>query len=142
MPSLIDGAKNTKKRKNDTKESTQLSAKRRTQAQSKEDERSKVQELEEQISESRKYYNNIVTLISMFNVVDPAISPNLAVGVSLCRVFCRLLAAGHLNKPKAAAEQDLILVSWLRERYHEYQNALIAILRNAESSYQVKEQQK
>jgi U3 small nucleolar RNA-associated protein 19 len=142
MPSLIDGAKNTKKRKNDTKESTQPSAKRRTEVQSGEDERSRIQELEAQISESRKYYNNIVTMISMFNVVDSAKSPNLAVGVSLCRVFCRLLAAGHLNKPKDATEQDLILVSWLRERYYEYQNALIGILRNAEPSYQVKGQQK
>src|SRR2546430_588713 len=132
MPGITDGSQSSKKRKKDGKESMQPPAKRQAYAQDREDEKRRIQELEEQISESRKYYNNIVTLISMFNVVDSTESPNLAVGASLCRVFCRLLAAGRFNKPKGATEQDLTLVSWLRERYQEYQNVLLAILRNAE----------
>src|SRR5262245_7011502 len=117
MPGLTDGPENATKRKKDGKESTQTRAKRRALVQYGEKDKIRIQELESQISESRKYYNNIVTLISMFNDVDSVESPNMAVGLSLCRVFCRLFAAGHLNKPKDATEQDLILVSWLRERY-------------------------
>lgn len=137
MSGLADGAQSLRKRKKDEKGPTEPSAKRQANEQGRGDENRRIQELETQISESRKYYNNIVTLISMFNVVDSAESPNLVVGVSLCRVFCRLLAAGHLNKPKSATEQDLILVAWLRERYQEYQSALVAVLRNAEPSSQV-----
>ncbi|PGH26800.1 hypothetical protein AJ80_01566 [Polytolypa hystricis UAMH7299] len=134
MPGLVGGAQNSKKRKNNGKEPSKASSKRRAvAADDGEDEKeNRIQVLEDQIAESRKYYNNIVTLLSMFDVE----SPNLEVALSLCRVFCRLLAGGHLNRPKNASEQDLILVAWLKERYQEYQNILISVLRNGSPSHQ------
>lgn len=98
---------------------------------------SKVQELENQIAESRKYYNNIATLISMLNVEKSAKEPELAVAVSLCRVFTRLIAAGNLTESNRAAENEKIVVAWLKERCLEYQRALRAIMREADPSSQV-----
>ena len=139
MPGVRDGAQSSKKRKNDAKEGSKpSSAKRRAVTKETDGENERIQQLEDQIAESRKYYNNIVTLLSMLNGdKSSGKSSNLDVAVSLCRVFCRLLAGGHLNKPDAASEQDLILVAWLRERYQDVQKALISLLRNGENREQV-----
>lgn len=132
----------TKKRKVSSKETTSQahpSSKRRAVASDKsKNEQAKIEELEAQISESRKYYNNIATLLSMLNVNnDSAETPNLAVAVALCRVFCRLIAGGNLQLPSKSSEQEQIIVGWLKERLQEYQNALLEIIREADSSSQV-----
>lgn len=98
---------------------------------------SAIQELENQIAESRKYYNNIATLISMLNVEKSAKKPELAVAVSLCRVFSRLIAGGNFTATSHAAENEKILVAWLKERCLEYQAALMAIMRDADNASQV-----
>lgn len=99
---------------------------------------SKIAELELQISESRKYYNNIVTLLSMLEVDDNnARRPKLAVAVSLCRVFSRLIASGNMVETNRADENERIIVAWLKERGQEYQKALIAIMREGDASAQV-----
>ncbi|EGE84468.1 ribosome biogenesis protein Noc4 [Blastomyces dermatitidis ATCC 18188] len=136
MPGLLDGVHNSKKRKKDASERKPQSSKRRAVADDNED-KNRIQQLEDQIAESRKYYNNIVTLISLFITEDSTKSPNLTVALSLCRVFCRLLAGGQFNKPKGASEQDLILVAWLKERYQEYQQGLINVLKKAEPTAQI-----
>jgi U3 small nucleolar RNA-associated protein 19 len=132
----------TKKRKSSSKEASgqaNPSSKRRAVASDKsKNEQAKIEELEAQISESRKYYNNIATLISMLNANESSEqSPNLAVAVALCRVFCRLIAGGNLQQPPKASEQEKIVVGWLKERLQEYQNALFDIIRHADSSSQV-----
>jgi U3 small nucleolar RNA-associated protein 19 len=132
-----EGVTGSKKRKN-VKEGGVPSSKRRAIAETQSDgEMAKIQELEDQISESRKYYNNIVTLISMLNADGNEGKPNLAVAVSLCRVFSRLMALGNLTETSRAAENEKIIVAWLKERCREYQKALISILREADPSSQV-----
>lgn len=116
------------------------SSKRRAVASEKSDnEQAKIEELEAQISESRKYYNNIATLISMLGHGQDQSrkQPNLAVAVALCRVFCRLIAGGNLQMPSKASDQEQIIVGWLKERLQEYQNALLDMIRNTDSSSQV-----
>jgi U3 small nucleolar RNA-associated protein 19 len=137
MSAPTDGATSSKKRKN-VKEGGVPSSKRRAVAEiQSEGEMAKIQELEDQISESRKYYNNIVTLISMLNADGNEGKPNLAVAVSLCRVFSRLIAVGKLTETSRAAENEKIIVAWLKERCREYQRALVSILREADPSSQV-----
>jgi U3 small nucleolar RNA-associated protein 19 len=136
MAGMLDGLQVSKKRKKEGKTRSEPAVKRRAVSGTKDDEQSKIQQLEDQIAESRKYYNNIVTLLSMLNVETPGESPNISVAVSLCRVFSRLLAGGHLNTPKGASEQDLILVAWLKERYQDFQNALVIIIRNGDCAAQ------
>lgn len=132
MAGAINGAQISKKRKKGGKE--RPVTKRRAVTKD-DDEQGRIQQLEDQIAESRKYYNNIVTLLSMVNAESE--TPHIAVAVSLCRVFCRLIAGGQLNKPEGASEQDQILVAWLKERYQDYQKALVTILRNGDASQQV-----
>lgn len=104
-----------------------------------------VEELEDQISQSRKYYNNIASLLSL---LGPSKDEDrrrrsggkpeceLVVAVSLCRVFCRLLSAGQLNRG-AKEEQEQIVVEWLREKLQGYQDALILVLRSGPEPQQV-----
>ncbi|KKA23846.1 Ribosome biogenesis protein Noc4 [Rasamsonia emersonii CBS 393.64] len=73
----------------------------------------------------------------MLNVGDSSRQPNLAVAVSLCRVFCRLIAGGNLKEPNRATEQEKIIVAWLKERCQEYQKALLDIIREADPSSQI-----
>lgn len=139
MPAPVEMS-NSKKRKS-SKNGGGPSSKRRAVAEEDDfaETLSKVQELENQIAESRKYYNNIATLISMLNVEKSATKPELAVAVSLCRVFSRLIAAGNFTETSRAAENEKIVVAWLKERCLEYQAALMAIMRQADTTSQVRD---
>ncbi|KAJ5622473.1 hypothetical protein N7528_005705 [Penicillium herquei] len=98
---------------------------------------STIEKLENEIAESRKHYNNIATLISMLNVQTSAKNPELAVAVSLCRVFSRLMAAGNFAESSRAAENEKIVTAWLKERCLEYQRALLSIIREADTTSQI-----
>ncbi|KAJ5153802.1 CCAAT-binding factor [Penicillium coprophilum] len=136
MPALVTDS-SSKKRKSG-KNASGPSSKRRAVADDDFAERlSTIQELENQIAESRKGYNNIATLLSMLNVDKSAEKPDMAVAVSLCRVFSRLIAGGNLTESSRAAENEKIVVAWLKERCLDYQNALVAIMREADASSQI-----
>ncbi|KAH8692180.1 putative ribosome biogenesis protein Noc4 [Talaromyces proteolyticus] len=137
MPGIADPSDlstRSKKRKQSSKEANPSSKRRAVASDKINGEQAKIEELEAQISESRKYYNNIATLISMLNSDD---QPNLAVAVSLCRVFCRLIAGGDLQQSSRAAEQEQIIVAWLKERLQEYQAFLLKTIRHSDSSSQI-----
>ncbi|KAL4803009.1 CBF/Mak21 family-domain-containing protein [Aspergillus unguis] len=137
MPATIDKSVISKKRKS-AKENGVPSSKRRAVAENESEEStSKIQQLEDQISESRKHYNNIVTLISMLSEDGSGSNPNLAVAVSLCRVFSRLIAGGNLTEPERAADNEKIVVAWLKERCREYQRLLESIMREGDASTQI-----
>lgn len=138
MPAPVE-VSSSKKRKS-SKNGGAPSSKRRAVAEENDfaETLSTIQELENQIAESRKYYNNIATLISMLNVERSAAKPELAVAVSLCRVFSRLIAAGNFIETSRAAENEKIVVAWLKERCLEYQAALMAIMRQADTTSQVR----
>ncbi|PLB50727.1 putative nucleolar protein [Aspergillus steynii IBT 23096] len=137
MPAPTTAAASSKKRKS-AKETSAHSSKRRAVAENDSaDAMAEIQHLEDQISESRKHYNNIATLIGRLNVDGNGGKPNLAVAVALCRVFSRLIAAGDLGETNRAAENERIIAAWLKERLREYQNALGSIIRNSDSSSQI-----
>ncbi|KAL2870073.1 ribosome biosynthesis protein NOC4 [Aspergillus lucknowensis] len=137
MPTAIDKTVGSKKRKS-PKESGVPSSKRRAVAENESTESmARIQQLEDQISESRKHYNNIATLISMLSTDGPGTNPDLAAAVSLCRVFSRLIAGGNLTEPNHAAENEKIVVAWLKERCREYQKILASIMRESDTSSQI-----
>ena len=137
MPAITNKPAASKKRKS-SKENSVPSSKRRAVAEIESAESMvKIQQLEDQISESRKHYNNIVTLISMLSDGESKSNPDLAVAVSLCRVFSRLIAGGNLTEPERAAENEKIVVAWLKERCREYQRLLDSIMRKGDASSQV-----
>ena len=95
--------------------------------------------LESQILESRKHYNNIASLLKIFK--DPRDSSqgrisNLTAAVSLCRVFCRLMAAGSLTAPKGASTSEVTVIHWLKARLAEYKEGLLLLLGSSDEEGQ------
>jgi U3 small nucleolar RNA-associated protein 19 len=99
-----------------------------------EDEQSRILLLENEILESKKNYNNIVTLIDILKNQEDDVEDAVVAAVSLCRVFLRLLAMGKLVKKKDLAEKDLVVVRWLRDRFSDYKEALLPLLRVDEAA--------
>ncbi|KAJ4340405.1 Maturation and nuclear export of 40S ribosomal subunits interacting protein [Ascochyta clinopodiicola] len=83
-------------------------------------------QLEAQILESRRHYNNIATLLQRCTTsLDADDDAPVLAAVALCRVFSRLLAAGDMVKSKGMGEAEALVVSWLKERYRDFLDALL-----------------
>lgn len=131
MPGLVDGTAVTKKRKRALQTAENKSSKRHAiedNTASDDDPQAQILLLENQILESRRYYNNIVTLMTFLNEPDNRQDQDIAAAVALCRVFSRLSVAGNLSKTKNAPENEAIIVDWLKGRYREYIEALLGLL--------------
>ena len=119
------------KRKRDpsTKERGETKSKSRRKSPSDdgegEDIQSEIVQLEAQILESRKHYNNIATLLQRARQSDAEDEAPILAAVALCRVFSRLLVTGDMVKSKGMSEAELVIVSWLKERYRELCNVLL-----------------
>jgi U3 small nucleolar RNA-associated protein 19 len=129
MPGTIKDAAAKASSKRKRQENGEATKKRRKSGGGGEiDQQPNIEQLETEIIESRKHYNNIVTLISIAN--DSSSDPKAAftAAEALCRVFIQLLALGNLASKKDASEKDATVTTWLRERLSEYQAALISML--------------
>ena len=84
-----------------------------------EDVQSEILQLEAQILESRKHYNNIATLLQRARQSGAENEGPILAAVALCRVFSRLLVTGDMVKSKGMSEAEGVIVSWLKERYKE-----------------------
>lgn len=132
MPGFNQGADEGRKRKRSEETSSQRRDKRRAVADTpspKDDFPSHLLELETQINASRLYYNNIVTLITYLRDDISGDQTDLAAAVALCRVFCRLMAAGSFTKSREAPDNEMIIAEWLKSRFQEYTEILLDILR-------------
>lgn len=96
----------------------------------KEDIASQIQNLESQINESRKHYNNIATLIEYAEKQNEDPKTAISAAEALCRVFVRLLASGSLVKKKDASEKDATVAKWLRDRLTDHHKALVAMFKS------------
>jgi U3 small nucleolar RNA-associated protein 19 len=94
--------------------------------------------LESRILESRKYYNDIATLLALLGSSDSARKLRESIVLSLCRIFSNLMATGHMIKTKATTENEIVIIKWLRERYSEYINVLLSELRAESLDKQVR----
>lgn len=81
---------------------------------------SRILELEEEIFESQEHYNNIVELQSFLAALDAKPKSAVLAAVSLCRVFCRMIAGERLITRKNASEADIQIVQWLKQRLRDY----------------------
>ena len=83
--------------------------------------------LEEQILESRRNYNKIVTLLEHATKRDSheEITQSTLASIALCRVFCKLIALGHLSSTRQAHKTETAIVQWLNERYMDYKEILL-----------------
>ena len=121
------GASGVKRKRDPAKaERREAKSKKRQKSPSSEhgeDAQAEILQLEAQILESRRHYNNIATLLQLSKKSDDDV-PVLA-AVALCRVFSRLLAAGDMVKSKGMGEAEATVVAWLKERYRECLDTLL-----------------
>lgn len=80
-----------------------------------------VANLEEEIQLSQRNYNNIAKL---FEIALSKNKTSTNALVSLCRVFCRLLADRKLSTSQTTSRDEATVVTWLKARFDEY-NALL-----------------
>jgi U3 small nucleolar RNA-associated protein 19 len=89
------------------------------------DPQAEIVQLEAQILESRKHYNNIATLLQLARRPEAENEAPILAVVALCRVFSRLLATGDMVKSKGMGESEAIVALWLKERYKEFLDVLL-----------------
>ncbi|KAK5127010.1 hypothetical protein LTR85_008369 [Meristemomyces frigidus] len=127
MPGLITNGMAVGKRKRDDAAAATNGVKSRKAPKTvgkSDNTQAKILLLEEQILESRTHYNNIVELQSLVNNIDQKPKTATLAAVSLCRVFCRLIASEALVKRNTASEADGQVVQWLKARLRDYVDGL------------------
>ncbi|KAI1470416.1 CBF-domain-containing protein [Daldinia caldariorum] len=100
------------------------------------DPQAEILQLENEIIESKKNYNNITTLLELAQEDgddDSNDSTQLAM-VSLCRVFLRLFASGNLARRNGQSEKDIVVVQWLKQRLSDYKQIIISELRQEDTA--------
>ena len=94
--------------------------------------------LESSILESRKNYNEIVTLLNLLTDENESNDDrDLVVCVALCRIFCKLLALGELNPSRGKIQADVKIAKWLGQRLSGFEEALLQILASANEGKQL-----
>lgn len=95
--------------------------------------------LEEQIIDSQKNYNHIVTLLDQARnggIPLASTSSPLAL-VALCRVFCKLVVLGRLIEPRQASKNKSTIAQWLYDRLSDYKELLMNYLSDPDIGSQV-----
>ena len=129
MPGTKSASMSGVKRKRDASKPERSESKSKSKSRRKspsddgEDIQSEILQLEAQIIESRKHYNNIATLIKLAR--QPEDDGPILAAVALCRVFARLLVTGDMVKSKGMSEAEAVIVSWLKGRYQELCTTLL-----------------
>ncbi|KKA27508.1 hypothetical protein TD95_001813 [Thielaviopsis punctulata] len=120
--------KDAVKRKRKTGADADDSKKRRRAAESSEDVEAQILQLEAQILESKKNYNNISQLFDYIEGYLDNAEVSMLAAVACCRVFIKLLAAGRMVPKKGLSDKEIVVVHWLRERYAAYRGLLMTLL--------------
>ncbi|KAK3395654.1 CBF/Mak21 family-domain-containing protein [Sordaria brevicollis] len=139
MPSTTVKEKGTKtvvKRKRSENGEPTKKRRKSEAGEEKEDLASQIQNLESQINESKKHYNNIATLIEYAEKQNEDPTTAIAAAEALCRVFVRLLASGSLVKKKDASEKEATVAKWLRDRLSDYHKALTSMFKSTKLAVQ------
>ena len=81
--------------------------------------------LEKRILGSRENYNDISKLLELAHGIGAEGQNGSLASVALCRVFCRLMAAGNLVGNGDSSVKDITVVDWLKQRYQNYKQVLL-----------------
>ncbi|KAK4230967.1 CBF/Mak21 family-domain-containing protein [Podospora fimiseda] len=92
--------------------------------------KAQLEKLESEILESRKHFNNIVTLLELSRKESQDENSDLAATETLCRVFLQLLAMRNLVQKKDALEKEATVIRWLRERLADYRDVLLSMFQS------------
>lgn len=138
MPGIPDGTEAGRKRKIKDVTSNVIKRRRVTQDDTiqEDDFESDILLLESQILESRKNFNNIPKLLGYVKNHTAIDQRDLVASVVLCRVFCRLMAAGDLKRSREISVNEATVVQWLRERLQDYEASLLEMLSTGDPARQ------
>ena len=100
-------------------------SRRKSPSEDGDDPQAEIVQLEAQILESRKHYNNIATLLQLARQPGADNEAPILAAVALCRVFSRLHATGDMVKSKGMGQAEAVVASWLKERYTDFLDALL-----------------
>ncbi|KAH7399405.1 nucleolar complex protein 4 [Pyrenochaeta sp. MPI-SDFR-AT-0127] len=121
----LAGAKRKRESSKLERKESKSKSRRKSPSEDGDDIQSHIVQLEAQILESRRHYNNIATLLQLAKQPEVENEAPILAAVALCRVFSRLLATGDMLKSKGMGEAEAVIVSWLKERYREYLDVLL-----------------
>ena len=124
ITSIADTKLMSRKRKRDATATVKLVASEKSNGKTI----SQVQSLEEQIIKSRRNWNGLLTLIELAHRSRLADFQERDAAATLCRVFCRFMAAGHLTQTTNISENEALVVHWLGERLHDVHALLLGTL--------------
>lgn len=127
MPtSAQDSAK--RKRPSTGDKANKVVKRRRSSNDDAEDPNAKILLMEQGILESKKNYNDIVTLQSIASRYENGEEESMLAAVALCRIFLRLLVQGSLVAKKGLSEKDTVVVGWLKDQFAQYKSLLQKML--------------
>ena len=131
------GESTTRKRKAEVRNTTEV---KRVKADSGgEDEQDRILLLEAEILNSKKNLNNVTKLLKILHEsLKSRTQTSQFASISLCRVFCRLIATANLTKRKNISDKEAIVTAWLIERYDDYLEDLIILLSDVDSAKRVR----
>jgi U3 small nucleolar RNA-associated protein 19 len=123
MPGILGESGQPAKRKR-TSSDKRPSKRAKSESSDEDDGQAQILLLENAVFESRKNYNNIVTLIKILREDENAV----AAAVSLCRIFTKLMVSGDMTLKPEILQKEAVVVRWLKERYSEYKTSLLDLL--------------
>ena len=85
---------------------------------------------EDQILKSREHYNDILDLIVRFE------GGFIPAALSLCKIFCKLLAINEIGSKSSKSGKDLRISNWLQKQLDRYEVALFQMLQKPSASKQ------
>ncbi|KIW04040.1 uncharacterized protein PV09_04862 [Verruconis gallopava] len=136
MPFLQMEPQAGKKRKRTEKANTRPSKIKSAQPSDEQTLEDEVLQLESQVLESRKHYNNIPKLLALARRQDLITDDTLLSAIALCRIYTRLFASDALAKSKEEDGTEEVIVRWLRERLDEYIQLLCDSVRDGSETVQ------
>ncbi|POS86458.1 hypothetical protein EPUL_001964, partial [Erysiphe pulchra] len=84
--------------------------------------------LENSILESKKNYNNIATLMKIFET-DSEVNQTLTVAaISLFRIFSRLMVSSKMINRQKTSEKEAVVIKWLKGQYSNFKKRLTFLL--------------
>ena len=121
---LVDGDASRKRKRTDASAKTNgvkpRKAPKSSSSGSSEDAQAQILALEAQVLESPKHYGNIDTLQKHVANVEKKPKTATLAAVTLCRVFCRLIAGEKLVRRNDHSEKTVQTVQSLRQRLRDY----------------------
>lgn len=123
---LASGTKRKRDPSKAERRESKTKSRRKSPSEDGEDIQTTIVQLEAQILESRRHYNNIATLIQLAKQPSAENEGSILAAVALCRIFSRLLVGGDMLKSKGMGEKEVVVVGWLKERYRELLDLLLA----------------